>query len=364
MSHKVLTVSETAVKACMDMKACLAVNRQAFIDLAQDKAVVPTRIGIPYQDPSDRSGNNNGGAADFSLFKPAAVPERDIMAIKLVSIRRHNPARHGLPLVPATVVSIDPSTGLVDGMVAGTYLTGARTATGSALSTRLYQPDLERVVIFGAGLQARLHIEAIATALERPIPHVTIVNRTVSRAQDLVNEIQEKNKKNNTCWAQDMDVAPLNGDDPSVLAKILSQADVIVTCTNTTTPLFPDSTELKPGCHICSVGSYTPEMQEIPPGVVDQCTVIIDTPDAKSVGDIKHLNPDQHPLYLLGNVLAATTTTVPEEQLVSSTIKPPRDEKMRYSFFKSVGTAVQDVYTTQMIMEKAREKGLGVEIEL
>ena len=317
-------------------------NRQAFIDLAQNKAVVPTRIGIPYHDP--HHGSTEDGAADFSLFKPAAIPDRDLMAIKLVSIRQHNPA-HGLPLVPATVVSVDPPSGLVNGLVAGTYLTGARTATGSALSTALYQPDMERLVVFGAGLQARLHIQAISAALDRTIPHVSIINRTVARAQELADDIM-----NSTEWAKEIHAIPLHSD-PLGLAETLAQADVVVTATNATKPLFPDSAPLKVGCHICSVGSYTPQMQEIAARVVDHCTVIVDTRDARSVGDLQHLT-DHHPVHMLGSILAHEEAP------------PPRHENMTYTFFKSVGTAVQDVYTTQLVMELAREKGLGTEIDL
>lgn len=353
LCQKVLCLSEDVVKTCLDMKECLRVNRRAFVDLAQNKAVVPTRIGIPYID-AHHGSTVDGGAADFSLFKPAAVPEQDLLAIKLVSIRQHNPA-HGLPLVPATVVSMDATTGLVNGLVAGTYLTAARTATGSALSTALYQPNMQRLVMFGAGLQARLHIQAIATALGRPIPHVTIVNRTLARAQALVEEMQHQHAD----WVEEIQAVPLHYDDPLALAEILAAADVIVTATNTTKPLFTDSTPIRPGCHICSVGSYTPKMQEIAARIVDQCTVIVDTNDARSVGDLQHL-ADHHPTHLLGNILAHQQEHAEE----GTSTPPPRHETTPFTFFKSVGTAVQDVYTTQMVMDIARERKLGVEIEL
>lgn len=345
MSQKVLCLSEDVVKKCLDMKECLRINRQAFINLAQGRVHVPTRIGIPYRDPQEH-GTASDDAADFTLFKPATIPDQNVMACKVVSIRQHNPSRHGLPLVPATIVSVDPPTGIVNGLVAGTYLTGARTATGSALSTVLYQPNVQRLVIFGAGLQAKLHVQALAAALERPIPHVTLINRTVARAQTLGQELMET-----TDWAEQVEALPLSaGDDDNSVADALAQADVIVTATNTTTPLFADSATLKTNCHICSVGSYTPQMQEIPPGIVDQCTVIYDTHEALAVGDLRHLT-DAHPRHLLGNVLALSEP-------------PPRDPHMPYTFFKSVGTAIQDACTTRMVMEKAREMKLGVEVDL
>jgi ornithine cyclodeaminase len=340
--QKVLCVSEDAVKACLEMKDCLRVNRKAFIDLAQLKAIVPPRIMIPHH---AASAEGSKGAADFSLFKPAAIPDENLLAIKLVSIRQNNPSR-GLPLVPATIVSIDPSTGIVNGLVAGTYLTGARTATGSALSTALYRPDLQRLVLVGAGLQARLHLQAIATALGRPIPHVTLVNRTVSRAQALAQQVRET-----TDWIEEIEVLALQSPDPLALVQAMNQADVIVTATNASQPLFPEGVALAPGCHLCSVGSYTPAMQEIPAHLVDQCTIVIDTPDARTVGDLCHLT-DVTPVHLLGDILAASSSPL------------PRHPGKPYSFFKSVGTAIQDVYMANLVLQKARELHLGTEIEL
>lgn len=105
-SQKILCLSEEVVQKCLSMKDCLRCNRQAFIDLWQKNVVVPTRIGIPYSHPKTQQE----GAQDFTLFKPAAVPDQNILAMKLVAIRQHNP-EEGLPLVPATIISVDPPTG-------------------------------------------------------------------------------------------------------------------------------------------------------------------------------------------------------------------------------------------------------------
>lgn len=43
-----------------------------------------------------------------------------------------------------------------------TYLTGLRTAAGSAVATELFaKPRPKNLVVFGAGLQAELHIRAL-----------------------------------------------------------------------------------------------------------------------------------------------------------------------------------------------------------
>jgi ornithine cyclodeaminase len=102
--------------------------------------------------------------------------EQDHLGIKVVSVRANNPSKFGLPLVPVTILSIQPETGVVQGIVAVTHLTAARTATGSVLSTIICCPYLKRLCVFGAGLQAKMHIYTLATALRRPIPHITIIN--------------------------------------------------------------------------------------------------------------------------------------------------------------------------------------------
>ena len=339
MRPKMLLLSESDVRRCLTMADCLRINREAFIAVANGTAHVPTRLGLPYH-PAGSGTTATSGTPDWTLFKPAAYYRDDAvhMGMKLVSIRSHNPA-HGLPLVPATILNVDAATGLVDAVVAGTYLTGMRTATGSALSTALLKPNLQHLVVFGAGLQAQLHVQAIATALGRPISRTTIVNRTVERARQL--ELPSD-------WTTQVDVVHLY--DPLQVAETLAKADVVVTATNTTTPLF-DGQFLPPGCHINGVGSYTPDMQEVAAPTVDRCRVVVDTQEAKQVGDLKHLT-ESHPVVLLGSMLEDPSSL------------PSASETLDCTFFKSVGTAIQDVLTAQHVVQRARELGIGTEVDM
>ena len=79
----------------------------------------------------------------------------------------------------------DAVTQTPDAVLDGAALTALRTAAVSGLATRhLANPDAERLVIFGAGVQARSHLEAMLAV--RPIGHVTVVSRTLERARALV----------------------------------------------------------------------------------------------------------------------------------------------------------------------------------
>jgi len=356
--NSMLLLSEKDVRKCLNMKDCLEVNRQALVSLATGQARVPTRIGLEFNSlDSTADGGDGKGATDWTLFKPAAFdepsagpdgqPVTKLMGMKLASIRAQNPAA-GLPTVPASILSLNPETGLVDAVVAATYLTGARTAAGSALATALVRPDCQHLVVFGAGLQAELHIHAISTAIGRPIPVTTIINRTAARAEQLRDKLPKE-------WTSQVNIVVSNPDDPLPVVEALSTASVVVTATNAATPIFAGSVVLPPGCHINGIGSYTPDMQEVPARAVDRCRVLIDTQEAREVGDLKNL-AHQHPVSLLGTALQDPDHWLQHYREGMSMLD--------CSFYKAVGTAIQDVFTADMVVKRARELGIGTEVDM
>ena len=368
-----LLLSEQNVKECLLMRDCLEVNRKALKSVANGDAQVPTRLGLQYLPPSSPVSSagteTKEEAADWTLFKPAALthPQEgkepydrctQNMGMKLVSIRSNNPSK-GLPLVPATILSVDAETGQIRSVVAATYLTAARTAAGSALSTVLVKDvrDIVHVTVFGAGLQAKLHIHALATAMGTHIPHLTIVNRTTSSAQRLQSEIPSE-------WALTVHVVSLS--DTDAVAQTLSQSNVVITATNTTTPLF-DGNLLKPGTHLCGVGSYTPDMQELSIAAVNRCRVLMDTPDARTVGDLKHLTMS-HPVTLVGQALMDAEKhdgTLDRPAFVQACFPRESDtSSVDCTLFKSVGTAIQDILTADLVVQKAMERAIGTEVDM
>jgi ornithine cyclodeaminase len=398
-----LVLGERDVRQALDPQTCLDVNRRALTALARKTGVVPTRLALPYPNNPNRTTPADADDAppsslapqDWTLIKPAAYygestgteagskgqegggddPDQAMaMGLKVVSVRAGNPAK-GLPLVPATVFLLDPESGIVVATVAGTHLTVMRTSAGPALAVQAFQPDARELVVFGAGAQAECHIRLMELALRRRIPKITIINRTLQRAQALQAKlVQERRRIDGTAG----DDAPYDTTKPSLVAAValddvdgvsraLATADVVAATTNSSTPLFTGSAMALPkGCLITSIGSYTPDMQEIPESVVDRSVVVIDTPEAMQVGDLKHLGGEdalfhparspgkQHPVFLAGDALADPARV----QQVKS------DEGKDYIFYKAVGTAIQDVLTAQAVLEKASEFGIGQNVEM
>lgn len=332
-----LLLNEKDVRQCLSMKDCVEVNRRALGAIRPGgEAKVPTRLGLPYYSTSD-------APQDWTFFKPAAHYGADQiqMGIKIVSVRADNPSR-GLPLVPATVLVLDSVSGQVQAVLSGTYLTGARTAAGSAVATDLVASDktMRHLVVFGAGLQAECHIDAIR-CVQPTISRVTIVNRSRERAERLVQHLPHGIMA---------EVVLL--DEKEAIRLALSDADVVVTCTNSATPLF-DGSWLRPGCHVNGVGSYTSEMQEVNKATVNRCRVLVDTPESLNVGDLKDMSRDDHPWKLLGQVMEDPSWLTCEN-----------GGSTDCSFFKSTGTAIQDVMTAKLVVDKAKALGLGSEFDM
>ena len=137
--------------------------------------------------------------------------------------------------------------------------------------------------------------------------------------------------------------------------EAIRDADIICTATTSKSPVFADA-YLKPGVHISAIGSYTPEMVEVPPETICRANVFVDSRSAvlAEAGDL--LQPMQSGLITESHVLAELG-----EILLGK--KPARKSDDEITYFKSVGIAVQDAMAAQIAMKNAEAKGLGQEVE-
>ncbi len=357
MANHILLLSDSDCESALSMAQCIEMQRLAFKALATEKAVVPSRIMIPIPE--------HDGA---SLFKPAYVPiskhgdptsKKVANGLKVVNVRPHN-AEIGLPTVPATISLFDNKTGMLKSIMGGTFLTAQRTAAGSGLATRCLlgrrADDVKKMVVFGAGMQGEQHIRAMMEVCDE-IEVVVIFNRNVQRALNLQQKMAAV-FPSIKFW----ECLPL--PHPSIEDHV-GTADLICCCTNSSTPLFTGH-NLKPGCHINGVGSYTPSMQEVPEAAVQRALVVPDTEEALSVGDLsipRGSNRSRAEKYsysaTLGElVLLAEHDDSPAARSLTLPILPKIDGR-DITFFKSVGTAVQDMATAHAVYENACNMSLG-----
>ena len=374
----VLTEKEVWKILKPSFRKLIDINKKALASLHDENiAFVPPRISIPSISTS---------VGDCTLFKPALYTQKQqqeeeqgmhsALGVKVVSVRDGN-SRMGKPIVPATIMMLDNVTGETKAVIAATYLTAARTAAGSAVATEVLclhrlakgidvwndnYPALE-LVCFGAGLQAQMHILALSKCRwssdsdeTLDFKKITIVNRSKERAEKLRDQIKNDIKTVRKGRLRDISVV-LSSDKPNV-ENTLRSADIIVTATNSFNPLFSGDW-LKEGAHIIGVGSYTNSMQEVDVESLRRSFVAYDSPGALDVGDLKNLANAKAKgtrACLLAELLNDNTSFTEEINNSSSSLDA--------TFFKSVGTAIQDVATADFVIDEATESGLGVFIDM
>lgn len=181
------------------------------------------------------------------------------IGIKLVTVFPDNP-RRGLPAVQAVVLLFDGETGEVLAMIDGTELTYRKTASDSALGSRLLsRPDSRTLLMVGAGGLAGPLIAAHRVA--RPsIDRVLIWNRSVDKAEAFVE-------------------AGLADEVVDDLDAAVSSADVISTATMSRDPLVKGAL-LRPGTHVDCVGAFLPDHREVDDDVVTGAEIFVDSREA------------------------------------------------------------------------------------
>jgi ornithine cyclodeaminase len=325
-----LILSAADVRRAAPMPAAIDAVAAAFVELSGGQATVPLRlpIGQPQHDA-------------ITFFMPAHLARSNALGLKVVSVFPHNQQRHGLPSIHALVVLLDADTGRPVAAMDGTYLTALRTGAGSGAATRaLARPEARVLALFGAGAQAPHQAHAVCAV--RPIERIWIVNRSRERAEALRLTLQDQGVQAEIRLAESASAA-------------LAEADVICCATRAATPLFADA-DLRPGTHINGVGSYTPELAEVPAATVGRARVVVDQRAAAwaEAGDLIQARDagllDAAAIVELGEVLAGQAAG--------------RSDVEQITFFKSVGNAVQDMAVGQIALAEARRLGLGVEVAL
>jgi ornithine cyclodeaminase/alanine dehydrogenase-like protein (mu-crystallin family) len=237
------------------------------------------------------------------------------VGVKLVTLTEANPGR-GQPLIHAVYVLFDADTQAPRLLVDGSALTALRTAAVSGLATRwLARQDSRTLVVFGAGVQARAHLEAVAAV--RPLVELTVVSRTQERAAELVDV------------ADAMGLSASVGDPEAV-----AETDIICTCTTATEPLF-DGAILRAGTHLNAVGAFQPHTRELDTETTRRARVVVETRESawEEAGDL---------------VIPLREGAITREHVVADLQELVRGKAVRrgpddVTVFKSVGLAFEDL---------------------
>jgi len=308
----------------LDYDAVIEAVSVAFAAYSSGRTQTPLRVGV---EPPGTNG--------VLLAMPCAVLEPPALGAKLVSVFRDNPSR-GLPTVTSLYVLSDYASGAPLAVMDGGYLTGIRTAAGSAVATRaLAREDARTLGVFGTGVQARFHVETIRRV--RPIEEVLVSGTSPAKADAFASWVTE--------------TTGLSAKAGS--AQDVSAADVVAACTTSPTPVVR---EVKDGAHINAVGAFTPSTRELPSELIARARVYVDTRAGacSEAGDLLLAQDDSD--FTLERVVGEIG-----EVLLGSVAG--RQQAHEVTVYKSVGAAFLDAATARLAFEQAGHQAVGTVYE-
>lgn len=218
------------------------------------------RDGTQGEAPSRQSIAVQGGEM---LVMPAQTARH--FGAKLLGVRSGGAPG---PRIQGLVVLFDQETLTPVALVDGAELTLRRTAGMSALGARVLSARPGHLAVFGAGPQARAHIEAlVALGL---VTSVNVRSRSRDRAMALERSLASEHP--------DIEI---HSDTP------LYEAAIIVCATTSSSPLFT-ADEISERATVLAIGSHTPDRREVGTGVMTDSFVAVDGYDAarREAGDV------------------------------------------------------------------------------
>lgn len=314
-----LFLSDADVASLADWSAAVAALAQAYASPTSDAMVPP------------RSMARGDGIWLRSLT--AVPPTGGHMGCKLIAASMR--ARCASYLIAL----FNQQTMALSALIDGNRVTGLRTAATAVLAVDLLAPQRAlRVGVIGAGFEARGALDCLKSV--RDVAHVRVFSPTPASRERFADSFRPG-----------LDIHAVGSAQEAV-----QDCDVVICAARSRdeSPVLQGAW-LGPGTTIVSLGSTLPEQREVDPVTMERAVCIVaDMP--------------QEVLHDTGDAIAAITAgvyvadkLVALSDLVAGRVIP-RQNDSDIVLYKSVGSALQDVVIAQVLYERARQQGLGIEL--
>ena len=329
-SRKMLVLSRSDVEGLVTMAEVIAAVETAHADVSLGTAAQPAAISMSLA----------SGPAAF-LAMPALADRQGFAIVKLLADIPTNAAR-SLPVQRSVVALVSQDTGACEAIIHGQIPTRIRTAAASAVATRhLSRPDSRTLGLIGAGALAVEHVRAMMEV--RPIENVLVWSRTEATVSGFIEKVGR-------------DFPNLAVQGAGSPRAVFEACDIVCTLTPSREPIV-EGAWFRPGQHINAVGAPPrPDHREIDSAGMARARVFLDS--------VKMAMHDSGDL-----LLALAEGAIKEDQVfaeLGSVITgqvPGRESPEDITLFNSVGLAIQDLAICSLVVERARQKGIGKEID-
>ncbi len=325
---KILTEAELRNQVSLDLEAIECIE-QAFHALATKAVVMPPIMRLDIID--------NNGEIDV---KTAYIPGLDSLAIKISPGFFDNPSL-GLPSVNGLMVLFSTRTGMVEALLLDNgFLTDVRTAAAGAVAAKyLSRKDSQRAAILGAGVQARLQLEALT--LVRQIESATIWARDPKKAKVTAYQLSQH--------------LGIEVQACGTVAEATRDADIIVTTTPASTPIL-DLADIRSGQHITAMGSDAEHKNEISSEIIaGGASYFCDRlPQTSKLGELHHA---------IENGLLPASIEFPELGQLIARQSPARQNDEEITLCDLTGTGIQDTAIATLAYQRCLQHQAGTNFE-
>ena len=308
-----LVLTRSDVEELLDLDALMGALARAHEELSSGATSMPPRIAAMT-------------AKGLLGAMPAYLPSAGL-GCKLVTLFPGNTDR---PSHQAAIVLFDPENGTPVALMDGTYITATRTAAAAALAARLLaRADAKILAIIGTGVQAHTHARAFGAI--RDWAEIRVAGRDPGKTAALAAEL---------------------GARATSFEDAVRGADVVAAATHSAEPVVR-AEWVAPGTHVSSVGYAVPG-SELDPELVRAATIVVESRESSFA-------PPPGGAAELAGVDPASVAELGE--LVSGS-RRGRATPVEITLYKSVGVAVQDLAAAALVLAAAKEREVGLEIEL
>jgi ornithine cyclodeaminase len=319
-----LIVPESAIADLMTPEAAFAAVEKVFAAMARGEA---------YNFPVVREAIGHADA--LYGFKSGFDRANLHLGLKSGGYWPGNAAK-GLTNHQSTVFLFDPDTGRPTAVVGGNLLTALRTAAASAISIKyLARSDAKVLGMVGAGHQSAFQMRAAVH--QRAFEKVLGWNYH----PDMLSRLEET-------------AAELGLPYESVeLDRLGAEADVIVSITSSPKGSLLDA-HVRPGTHLACMGTDTKGKQEVDPAILGRATVFTDeVAQSVALGEAQHA---------VAQGLLAEGDIVEIGKVIDGA-HAGRTSAEEITLFDGTGVGLQDLAVAAAVVERAKAKGVGTEVD-
>jgi alanine dehydrogenase len=315
-----LLLREHHVTELLDMETAIAAVEDGLRHQAEGKATVRPRYRV---------------ATPVSQLHVMSAGDREL---GVFGLKTYTVSRKGARFL---VLLYESETGDLLAMIEADRLGQMRTGAASGVATKyMSRESSDSVGIFGTGWQAESQLKAVCAV--RPINSIKAYSRDPERREAFSRRMSSMLR---------VEVTPASTPEEAVRGRA-----IIITATSARGPVF-DGSLVEPGTHVNAVGSNFLSKSEIDVETVRRAGVIA----VDSVEQSRMEAGDLLPAIERGVI--SWESVVELGGIVAGRVKGRASEEA-VTLFKSNGIALEDIAVALPVYNRARERGVGEEINL